>query len=87
MKPDDDATIFSKLLTAKMRSRDIDGSFTRRPLVDDEILSHAFLIFTEAFKTTSAMIQFLLYELARNPECQERLYEEIIEVCGEVSIL
>lgn len=33
--------------------------------------------------TTSALIHNICFELARNPECQDKLYEELLEVLGE----
>ena len=48
-----------------------------------EIVSNAFLFFLAGFHTTSAGTRFLMYELARNPECQEKLIEEIEREVGD----
>lgn len=37
-------------------------------------------MFTEGYETSSSVIGFAIYEMARNPDIQERLYEEIIDV-------
>lgn len=47
---------------------------------DEEIAGHALSLFLEGFETSSTVFSFLLYELARNPDAQEKVYEEIIEV-------
>lgn len=47
---------------------------------DTELAAHAFSLFIEGFETSSTVMSFLLYELARNPEIQERVHDEIVEV-------
>lgn len=37
-------------------------------------------MFVEGYETSSSVLAFAIYEMARNPEIQERLYEEINEV-------
>ena len=48
-----------------------------------EIMSNALLFYLAGFDTTSGALRFLMYELARNPECQEKLIEEIERVVGD----
>lgn len=45
-----------------------------------ELTGFAFVLFHEGYETTSTVMSFVLYELARHPEIQERLYNEIVEV-------
>lgn len=45
----------------------------------DELAAEAFLIYTGGFETSSTLISFTWYELALNPEIQERLRAEIKE--------
>lgn len=47
---------------------------------DDEITGHALSLFIEGFETSSTVVAFAMYALARNPGIQEALYEEIVDV-------
>ncbi|XP_026324887.1 cytochrome P450 9e2-like [Hyposmocoma kahamanoa] len=44
---------------------------------DDDLCAQAVLFFVAGFETVSAAMSFLLYELAINPDVQEKLYQEI----------
>ncbi|KAH8347770.1 hypothetical protein KR084_000944 [Drosophila pseudotakahashii] len=46
---------------------------------DDEIVAQCFIFFFAAFENNSNLICTTTYELLRNPEVQERLYEEVKE--------
>ena len=41
------------------------------------------LFFLAGYETTAASIAFLLYNLTLNPEMQEKLHEEIMDVAGD----
>lgn len=47
-------------------------SFTR-----EELAAEGFIVFAGGFETSSTLTQFTLYELALNPDIQERLRDEI----------
>lgn len=47
----------------------------------EEIVAESFLFFVAGFDTSSSAMQFALYELARNPQMQERVRREINDVC------
>uniref|UniRef100_A0A182SLH9 Uncharacterized protein n=1 Tax=Anopheles maculatus TaxID=74869 RepID=A0A182SLH9_9DIPT len=47
---------------------------------DKELVAQCFLFFLAGFDTISTAIGFMMYELMRHPEIQERLYEEVAEI-------
>ena len=77
MKEEDHPSLLSYLTSSRVLSRDIDGSLTRRDLETDETIAHVLSFISEIFTSMTASIQFMVYELARNPECQQELYEEV----------
>ncbi len=48
-----------------------------KQLTEDEILAQAWLFFVAGYETTATTLTFCSYELALNPECQEKLCEEL----------
>jgi cytochrome P450 family 3 subfamily A len=54
-------------------------------LTDTEILSNAYIFFIAAYDTTSNALTFSSYCLATNPECQDRLIDEIDRTVGQVT--
>lgn len=48
--------------------------------MDEEVISHALSLFFEGFEASSTVIAFAIYEMARNQDIQETLYEQIIYV-------
>ncbi|XP_026331052.1 cytochrome P450 9e2-like, partial [Hyposmocoma kahamanoa] len=46
---------------------------------DDDLCAQAILFFLAGFETVSSAVSFLLYELAVNPDVQDKLYQEIRE--------
>lgn len=51
-----------------------------KPLTQAEMESQAFVFFIAGFDTVSSAISFTVYELATNPDVQQKLREEIDQV-------
>lgn len=51
----------------------------KREWLDNELVAQCFLFFLGGFDTSATLMSFAAYELATNPEIQERLLEEIKE--------
>lgn len=50
---------------------------------DAELAGHALNIFMEGFETSSHVLAFVFYELARNSDIQERLHENIMKILSK----
>lgn len=50
---------------------------------DVELAGYALTMFVEGYETSSSVLGFAIYEMARNPDIQERLYEEIMDVLAK----
>ncbi|XP_013778269.1 cytochrome P450 3A19-like [Limulus polyphemus] len=50
-----------------------------KALSEDEMISQCCMFFVVGFQTTSLTLSFILYNIAVNPECQEKLVQEIKE--------
>lgn len=44
---------------------------------------YSLTLFVEGYETSSSVLGFAIYEMARNPDIQERLYEEIVDVLAK----
>ena len=66
---EEDKTILSKLVAKCGKDSDLPVTFAIDAL-------------QAGFETTALAGSFLLYHMARNPEAQEKLYQEICEVIG-----
>ena len=54
-------------------------------LNDKEILGQAMVFMVAGYETTSVLMSFLFYVMATEPIIQEKVYEEIRQVLGDVS--
>lgn len=55
-------------------------------LKDEEVVAQSILFLIAGYETTSATLSFLAHSLALNTDIQEKLYNEVISILGEVSI-
>ena len=46
-------------------------------IAEMDILATSFVFFVAGFETTAATLSHLMYSLATNEDCQQRLYEEV----------
>lgn len=65
---------------ATVEESDVGKKFVNRSWNDDEIVAQCFLFFAAGFESSATLLTFASYELATNPDIQQKLYEEISEV-------
>ncbi|XP_055325951.1 probable cytochrome P450 6d5 [Sitodiplosis mosellana] len=58
----------------------IQANENEKTMTLNEIAAHTFIFFTAGFETTSTALAFGMYELAKSPEIQEKLHNEIKNV-------
>jgi len=56
------------------------GLFSTVGLTEDLMISQAVIFFLSGYDTTASMLAFLAYNLALNPDCQDRLIREIDDI-------
>ena len=81
LKASDHQSLLSYLTSSRVLSRDVIGYLERRDLTSDETIAHVLSFIGEIFSTMTASLQFMIYELAMNPDCQQTLYEEVMSSC------
>ncbi|XP_044261778.1 probable cytochrome P450 6a13 [Tribolium madens] len=59
------------------------GDHDGKPLTLDEVASQAIVFFAAGFETSSTLMTFAFYELAKNPDIQTKLREEINSVLAK----
>ena len=52
-------------------------------LTENEIIAQSMLFLLGGYETTATTLSFVTYCLALNPDCQERLHEEIVRAVGD----
>ncbi len=76
---DDDGSGGSDMLSSLIGSTDDEG----RSLSDQQVLDHVLTLLFAGHDTTTSVVTFLVYELARNPDWADRLAAELADVAGE----
>ncbi|CAI9741138.1 cytochrome P450 3A24-like [Octopus vulgaris] len=56
---------------------------TKRGITDNEILAQCVLLLLAGYETTASTLTFFTHLMAINPEQQEKLHQEIVDVLGE----
>lgn len=54
-----------------------------KKLTEAQVTAQIFLLFAAGYETSASTITFLMYELAKNAEIQQKLHDEIDEFIGE----
>lgn len=70
---------------ATVKESDYDRAAVSHIWTDDEIVAQCFGFFIGSFDTSSTLLTFAAYELAVNPNVQQKLYEEIREMNRQIS--
>ncbi|XP_057660428.1 cytochrome P450 6a2-like [Diorhabda carinulata] len=74
---------FMRLTEKNEDLKDFTGKNRIEPLDMNQLSSHLFLFFCAGFETSSSTQTFALYELAKNPNCQTKLRNEINSVLAK----
>lgn len=70
--------------TGKIQDGDDDWSAKsasdKKEITIEEMAAHSFLFFVGGFESSSSTMSFCMYELAKHPEIQQNIYDEIVDV-------
>ncbi|GFQ99655.1 cytochrome P450 3A4 [Trichonephila clavata] len=72
---DDTAAVYGDVNT----NHQVFKSVTKKNLSLDELVAQCVIFFLAGYDTTASTLSFASYLLALNPECQEKLHNEIVE--------
>lgn len=82
-KPRTTVDILQLMLDAK---KEADGGTSgKAEITGEHMVANCFLFLAAGFETTATTVSFVLYELARHPEEQDRVFEEVASVLAENS--
>ncbi|XP_067674794.1 cytochrome P450 3A5-like [Haliotis asinina] len=74
---------FQLLMDAEDDGSDSQGGPQRKKMTNEEIIGQALLFFIAGYETTANTLHFVAYSLAKNPDVQKRLTEEVDSVLGD----
>ncbi|KAL4222985.1 Thromboxane-A synthase [Mactra antiquata] len=69
----------SDLLQLMLNAELVEDGQTKTKLTEDEILAQGFIVFVAGYETTAALLGFMSYVLATQPDIQDKLIAEIDE--------
>ncbi|THU48764.1 hypothetical protein C4D60_Mb06t02460 [Musa balbisiana] len=64
----------------------LDFLLSENTLTEEQLTTLVWEAIIEASDTTMVTTEWAMFELAKNPECQDRLYHEILQVCGSEKV-
>ncbi|XP_055529188.1 probable cytochrome P450 9f2 [Wyeomyia smithii] len=64
---------------ATVQESDVGKAQVTKAMTETEMIAQCFIFLIGGFDTVSTAATFLIYELVRSPEIQEKLYQEILE--------
>ena len=59
----------------KLRISDEDAKDATKGLTEDEIISQIFVLFGAGYETSASLLQWAIYNICKDEELQQRLYE------------
>ncbi|XP_075737987.1 cytochrome P450 3A14-like isoform X2 [Rhipicephalus microplus] len=65
----------------------VNGSFRTRALTTEEIINAASVLFVAGFETTATGLSYIFFALAKHPDVQEKLRQEVIDAVGTHGLL
>ncbi|KAF7096796.1 hypothetical protein CFC21_098693 [Triticum aestivum] len=75
-----------RIARGEARASYLDFLLAEKALTDEQLMMLVWEAVIEAADTTLVTTEWAMYELAKNPEKQDRLYQEIREVCGDETV-
>jgi len=75
-----------RIANGEARASYLDFLLAEKALTDEQLMMMVWEAVIEAADTTLVTTEWAMYELAKNPEKQDRLYQEIRDVCGDETV-
>nr|AOT80781.1 cytochrome P450 [Aedes aegypti] len=70
---------------ATVQESDMGKVEVTKQITESEMIAQCLVFFLGGFDTVSTCAMFMAYELVRNPEVQQKLYEEVLETSKELA--